>query len=115
MRGRPDNSSKLNLKINMNNFSLPNAAPVTLHDGSQVNRGFYNRLKLAAESGIPKMRPAVPTTFRKICGEAIWRTLVGGSVSLAGLCGVTMARNGELALTVLDEKDGKNTRLYVLK
>ena len=99
----------------MNNPPLPKTETVILHDGSQANRGFYNRLKHAAEAGVKKMRPEVPMTFRKICGDAMWQTLVGGEVSLAGLCGVTMARNGDLRLTVLEKRDEKNARLYVLK
>lgn len=99
----------------MNNFSFPNATPVTLHDGSQVSRSFYNRIKLAAESGIPKIHPGVPTTLRKICGDGMWLTLGGREVSLAGLCGVTMAGNDKSPLLLLDERDGRNARLYVLK
>jgi hypothetical protein len=99
----------------MNNFSLPNETPVTLHDGSQVSRSFYDRIKLAAEAGIPKMHPDVPTTLRKICGKGMWLTLGKREVPLAGLCGVTMAGNGDLPLTLLDERDGRNARLYVLK
>jgi hypothetical protein len=99
----------------MNNFPVTKSEPVTLHDGSKASRVFYTRIKQAAELGIQKMRAGVPTTLRKICGNGIWRTLVGGEVSLAGLCGVTMARKGELPLTLLGEKDAKNARLYLLK
>lgn len=99
----------------MNNFSFPNTAPVTLHDGSQVGRSFYNRIKLAAKSGALKMRPDVPMTLRKICGDAVWLTLDGGEVSLAGRCGVTMARSDHSLLRLLDERDGRNARLYVLR
>ena len=99
----------------MINFPLPNTETVILHDGSQANRGFYNRIKHAAEVGIKKMRPGVPMTFRKICGDAMWNTLVGGEVSLAGLCGVTMAHNDPSPLRLLNERDGRNARLYVLK
>ena len=99
----------------MNNPPLPNTETVILHDGSQANRRFYNRHKHAAEAGIKKMRPEVPTTFRKICGDAMWNTLVGGEVSLAGLCGVTMAHNDPSPLRLLNERDGRNARLYVLK
>lgn len=99
----------------MKNLSFPNTAPVTLHDGSQVGRSFYNRIKLAAESGVQKMRPGVPTTLRKICGEGLWLTLGGGEVSLAGRCGVTMAGNDQSPLLLLDERDNRNARLYVLR
>lgn len=103
------------MNMNMNNITLPSTTAVTLHDGSQVSRRFYTRIKLAAESGVQKMRPGVPTTFRKICGDAIWLTLDGGEVSLAGLCGVTMAGNDQSPLLLLDERDGRNARLYVLR
>ena len=99
----------------MNNFTFSKTTPVTLHDGSQVSRRFYKRIKLAVESGVPKMRPGVPTTLRKICGDAIWLTLDGGEVSLAGRCGVTMAGNDQSPLRLLDERDGRNARLYVLR
>jgi len=97
----------------MNNFTFPNTAPVTLHDGSQVGRSFYNRIKRAAESGVSRMRPGVPTTLRKICGDGLWLSLGGRDVILAGLCGVTMVRNGELPMSLLDQHDGQNARRYV--
>jgi len=99
----------------MKKLSFSSTTPVTLHDGCQVGRSFYNRIKLAAESGVQKMRPGVPTTLRKICGDAIWLTLDGSEVSLAGRCGVTMAGNDQSPLRLLDERDGRNARLYVLK
>ena len=91
-----------------------NTDSVTLHDGSLVDRRFYNKLKLAAEIGITKMKPGIPATFRKICGESVWLTLGCGEVILAGLCGVTLVRNDELPLTLLEYRDAQNARLYML-
>lgn len=73
----------------------PNSDRVTLHDGSLVDRDFYNKLKLAAEIGIEKMQPGIPATFRKICGNGVWQTLGCGEVIVAGLCGVTLVREME--------------------
>ena len=90
------------------------AERITLHCGTEVSTDFYNRNKEAALLGIRKMQPGQKWTFRKICGEAHWLTLDVSETSLAGLCGVTMAKRDELRLD-LAGKDDQHAQLYVLK
>jgi hypothetical protein len=99
----------------MTNFSFTKPEPVVLHDGSSVSRAFYNRVKEAMLAGVPTMRPGARASLRKLCGSPRWRTFGIGEVSIAGLCGVTIAQRGEVPLNVLDEKDARNARLYQLR
>ena len=96
----------------MKNLKLPNSDPVVLHDGSIVSADFYQRNKAAAEAGIPKLKADQKRTFRQICGKAHWLTLDKGEVSLAGLCGLTMALRYELQL-IPAGKTAKNAQLYL--
>lgn len=95
-------------------MAKPAAERITLHCGTEVSADFYNRNKKAAQAGIRYMEPRQKKTFRKICGEAHWRTMTVGDASLAGLCGVTMVARDELPL-VPAGKNRRNARLYVLK
>ncbi|MBK6593300.1 MAG: hypothetical protein IPG23_11440 [Burkholderiales bacterium] len=99
----------------MTNSSFTKPEPVVLHDGTSVSPAFYSRVKDAILAGIPMMRPGVRLSLRKICGGPRWRTFDISEVAIAGLCGVTIARRGEVPLDVLNEKDARNARLYQLR
>jgi len=59
---------------------------ILLHSGFQVQKSFFENVRLTVEEVVPAMQPNVQYTAEMLCGDEFWGSLTRGERIMAGRC-----------------------------
>ena len=90
------------------------AEKVLLHDGSQVDAEFYERIRHHVTGQLRIGDLGQTRTLRQICSKNFWLNLSNGERRLAGLCVMNMVKKAELPLASAG-KDSSHSQRYCRK